>query len=66
MKKLKNWRKNKMNKNLEVLTALLVGGLVAIFTVVFTGSDDVVVPTLASTFSLVFLILMFSDNKEDK
>lgn len=65
MKKLKNWRKNKMNKNLEVLTALLVGGLVAIFTVVFTGSDDVVVPTLASTFSLVFLILMFSDNKED-
>ena len=54
-----------MNKNLEVLTALLVGGLVAIFTVVFTGSDDVVVPTLVSTFSLVYLILMFSDNKED-
>lgn len=54
-----------MIKNLEVLTALLVGGLVAIFTVVFTGSTDVVVPTLVSTFSLVFLILMFSDKKED-
>ncbi len=63
MIKVKNLKKS--YKNLEVLTALLVGGLVAIFTVVFTGSDDVVVPILVSTFSLVFLILMFSDNKED-
>lgn len=55
-----------MSTNLNILIAILVGGLVAIFTVVFTGSTDSVVPTLASTFSLVFLILRFSDdNKED-
>lgn len=54
-----------MSKNMNILTATLIGGLVAIFTVVFTGSTDSVGPTLGSTFSLVFLILMFSDNKED-
>lgn len=56
-----------MSKNMNILTALLMGGLVAIFTIVFTGSTDSVGPTLGSTFSLVFLILMFSDDdKEDK
>ncbi|QEL53389.1 hypothetical protein [Enterococcus phage phiNASRA1] len=55
-----------MSKNMNSLTALLMGGLVAIFTVVFTGSTDVVGPTLGSTFSLVFVILIMSDdNKED-
>lgn len=54
-----------MSKNMNILTAILIGGLVAIFTVVFTGSTDSVGPTLGSTFSLVFLILMFSDDKKE-
>jgi len=55
MKKLKNWRKNKMNENLEVLTAVLVAFLVGIFTIVFTGSRDAVMIAWSISFVLTFL-----------
>lgn len=67
MKKLKNWRNKEMSKSMNILTAMLLGGLVAIFTVVFTGSTDGVGPALGATFSLVFSILILGeDKKEDK
>lgn len=54
-----------MNENLEVLTALLVGGLVAILSVVFTGSADSIGVVMGSTFALVLLVSNSNNNKED-
>lgn len=54
-KKSNNWRKNKMNENMEVLTAVLVAFLVGIFTIVFTGSRDAVMIAWSISFVLTFL-----------
>ena len=56
MKKLKNWRKNKMNDNLEITVSAVCGMLVGIFTGVFTAgnTDAILVSTLAS-FAVTFL-----------
>ena len=53
-----------MNENLEVLTAVLVGFLVGIFTIVFTGSRDAVM--IAWSISFVLTFLAAQTFKEDK
>ncbi|ANT41019.1 hypothetical protein BI091_gp40 [Enterococcus phage SANTOR1] len=63
-KKSNNWRKNKMNENMEVLTAVLVAFLVGIFTIVFTGSRDAVM--IAWSISFVLTFLAAQTFKEDK
>ena len=44
-----------MNENLEIAVALLVGFVVGIFTIVFTGSTDAVMVAWSISFVLTFL-----------